>query len=148
MLRGTWCTPKIAKVVEKGKCILKTHEVWHSQKINVSCRGRLSNLQILGWRWGKKPVEDHLTCAPKKSCNNTLIVQRARKKPSGIQTYIQESSTTIPGQTEFVLGKIRRKIKYTRRDFCVFTSRVLVPFGRSCHVSRHGFRDPNKVTPN
>ena len=36
MLRGTWCTPKIAKVVEKGKCILKIHEVWHSQKINVS----------------------------------------------------------------------------------------------------------------
>ena len=147
MLRGTWCTPKIAKVVEKGKCILKIHEVWHSQKINVS-KDVLSNLQILGWRWGKKPVEDHLTCAPKKSCNNTLIVQRVRKKPSGIQTYIHESSTTIPGQTEFVLGKIRWKIEYTRRDFCVFTSRVLVPFGRSCHVSRHGFRDPNKVTPN
>ena len=36
ILRGTWCTPKTAKVVEKGRCILKIHEVWHSQKINAS----------------------------------------------------------------------------------------------------------------
>ena len=36
ILRGTWCTPKTAKVVEKGKCILKIHEVWHFQKINAS----------------------------------------------------------------------------------------------------------------
>ena len=29
MLRGTWCTPKLVKAVEKGYTLDKIHEVWH-----------------------------------------------------------------------------------------------------------------------
>ena len=28
-LRGTWCTPKLVKAVEKGYTLVKIHEVWH-----------------------------------------------------------------------------------------------------------------------
>ena len=27
--RGTWCTPELVKVVEKGYTIVKIHKVWH-----------------------------------------------------------------------------------------------------------------------
>ena len=47
ILRGTWCTPKTAKVIEKGKCIFKIREVWHSQKINAS-KDFFPIIQILG----------------------------------------------------------------------------------------------------
>ena len=29
LLRGTWCTPELQKVVEKGYTICKIHDVWH-----------------------------------------------------------------------------------------------------------------------
>ena len=29
MLHGTWCTPELAKAVEKGYTLVKIHEVWH-----------------------------------------------------------------------------------------------------------------------
>ena len=29
MPRGTWCTPKLVKAVEKGYTLIKIHEVWH-----------------------------------------------------------------------------------------------------------------------
>ena len=34
MLKGTWCTPELQKVVEKGYEILKIHEVWHFPEEN------------------------------------------------------------------------------------------------------------------
>ena len=74
-------------------------------KCGIPRRSTRPRIQILGWKWGKKPVEDHLTWGQKKSCNNTLMGRRARKKPSGTKTYFHESSTTISGQIEFVLGK-------------------------------------------
>ena len=38
MLRGTWCTPELQKVVEKGYQIEKIHEVWHFKEEN-RCTG-------------------------------------------------------------------------------------------------------------
>ena len=47
ILRGTWFTLMTTKVVEKGKCIFKIHEVWHSQKINAS-KDFFPTIKILG----------------------------------------------------------------------------------------------------
>ena len=46
-------------------------------------------------------MEDHLTCAPKKSCNNTLIVRRVRKKPSGTHIFKNPAQRSLAKLNSF-----------------------------------------------